>query len=84
MKHNTFSKLQDLWKNLDEDLPFCNKHIESDIWSLLQGSNSEEHYLLKPSIRQWINFRTTLLASDQDDDNYFLKKLKHWLETGHS
>ena len=81
MRHKTLFKLQDLWKNLDEDLPFCTKHIESDIYSILQDSNSEEYTSLKPFIRQWLNFRTTLLASEQDDDNRILKNLEQWLET---
>lgn len=80
MRHTTFLKLQDLWKNLDEDLPFCTKHIESDIYSILKSSNAEEHTVLKPLIQQWLNFRTTLLASVDDDKNSHLSHLKDWIK----
>lgn len=80
MKHTTFFKLQDLWKNLDEDLPFCTRHIESDIWSILQKSSPEEHTLLKPIIQQWLNFRTTLLGSNHDVENHHLSELKDWIK----
>lgn len=81
MKHLTFLRLQELWKNSNQDLPFCTQYIESDIWAVLQTSNSEEHTFLKPYVRQWLNFRTTLLASEQDVDNCFLNNLNKWLET---
>ena len=80
MRHTTFLKLQNLWKNLDEDLPFCTKCVESDIYSLLQKSDPKEYTILKPMIQQWLNFRTTILASEKDTENPFLNKLQEWIK----